>query len=347
MSASSLEREAACPGSAALPNTSESGDDAARGQAIHAFLERVGRMPLADALAGVPKQWREFCGAIDTDQIVGGLSNVRSEVAYAIRIGHEEAREIGSNIGRAYPDLGDDWEFGTNDIEGVRFDGVPVTGDIKTGNDVTPARDNMQAQFAARAIQLVTGADEVESRIIYLRHSGDVWVDWHVFTRLELERFEDRVSDVRFRVADAHARYALGVVPDVNPGSWCRYCPGLLSCPAKTALARSMLSDLESVDARIATFTPEQAGRAYLKLKEILTVAERVESALKQFAARTPLPLGNGKEIRPITFEKKSFSRTKALELLAAKGATVPEIEALKVPHEETHYRVVNAKRSA
>lgn len=356
--ASTLEREIACPASEALPASREaSSDDADRGTEIHAFIKHAATMPLHEALAAVPKSLRELCASIELGKIHGGLTNVRSEVSYGIRLGHEHAEVVGVDIDRRYPtDRGEEWLFGSNDVEGERFDGLLDTGDVKTGNDVTAAADNPQAQFAARAIQLVTGEDEVASRIIYVRPSGYVHIDWHVFTRLELETFEDRAIEARASVRQARADYAAGKPLTVSPGDHCKYCPAIASCPAKMSLARAMVGELAELDQAIridksegvgrlvSQLSPEQAGQAVRKLAEVKDLHDRIKGALQLYAGRTPLPVGDGKEYRPITFAKSGFSREKALALLEAKGATPEEIAALSVPHMETQFRVLKAR---
>ena len=328
--ASSLERVIACPASEALPRVVDAGArrDRDRGTVIHRFLQRVMTgMPEDVALALVPEKDQAVCGRIRVPRITSGISwDLRCEVAYALSPGEDRARILGLDLDRNYPDLDPGEIAGTNDFEGMRMDGVPVVGDVKTGNDVTPCEDNPQAQFHARARQLVTGADEVEARIVYVRPSGYVERDEHVFSRIELETFEDRVIEARQVAHRARLAVVNGEVPVVTTGSWCRYCPAMPACPAYAGLARRFVPDLEEIPGQLAMLSPAQQGEAWLKVKQIKRLAETAEDALKALARQSPLPLPNGKVIRPVTIHRNDFSKDAALALLAEKGATEDEI---------------------
>lgn len=342
--ASGIERVLHCPTSEALPATVGESDDAVRGHEIHAFLKRARVLPIDKALRLVPEEHRDVCSKIRLSDVYGGLRNVRTEVAYALRVGHEEAHEIGVDIDRKYPQLPPEYVVGTNDFEGLRFDDVEVAADIKAGNDVTAAKDNPQVKFHARARQLVTGADRVEGRIVYVRPTGRVVTDWHVFTRLELDRYESELEEMQARVVAARALLASGVMPTVRSGDHCQYCPAVASCPAQAALARAMVTDIGDLAHLVMTLTPEQAGHAWAKLERVYDVAKHVESGLRMMALRSPLPLGDGRELRPIHFPRRDFSKDKALTLLKRKGATVAEIESCFDVREEQQVRALKKR---
>ena len=346
--ASSLERLFACPASAALPAVIDARKrrDRDRGTGAHRFVRRVlGGMDRAIALALVPEESRALCARIRVSRISAGISSdLRCEAAYALKPGEESARFLGLDLDRHYPELEPGEIAGTNDLEGTRLDGVPVVGDIKTGNDVTACEDNPQAQFHARARQLVTGADEVEARILYIRPSGYVEIDDHEFGRVELETFEDRVVDMRHGVRLARAAVLAGQTPKVTTGAHCKYCPAMPACPAYAGLARRFVPELETMAGQMAALTPEQQGEAWLKVKTIERLVGAAEDALKELARQAPLPLPNGKVIRPVTVVRNDFSKDAALALLTAKGATAEEIAGCFRRNETEQVREAKAR---
>ncbi len=102
-----------------------------------------------------------------------------------------------------------------------------------------------------------------------------------------------------------------------------------------------MLTDLTTVELQIASLTLDQAGAAWAKLKSIQALAERVEKSLKAMAAQEPLPLPDGKEVRPIQIKKTGFDKGMAIDLLRLHGATDAEIEGCEKPRVETHYKTL------
>lgn len=332
--ASALERAFACPPSTFLPQVNESNEDADRGSEIHKFVRNVAAgMPIATALLLVPKEHQAVCQGIDFARVCGDLSNVRAEVSYAIDVERSEVRELGINLGRKYPPRRPAEFAGTNDIEGRRIDDVEVVGDVKTGELVTPCRDNPQMKFHARARQLATGASEVEGRLIYIRRDGKVMLDCHTFRAFELETFQDEAVFFIERREAARARYEATGQVTVSTGDHCKYCPAMTACPRYVALARSMVVDVVELGTDVAargfvTMTPEQMGIAWAKLTDIGRVHDQIKEGLKAMAKQGSFPLPNGKMVRMIEFARSDFSREKAFELMRAKGATQAEIEA-------------------
>jgi hypothetical protein len=329
--ASGLEREYHCPASAVLPAVTTHGAAAVRGVDIHAFVRRVlGGMTRAAALAFLSKESRATCEAIDFQRIVGDLHDVRSEVAYALNVRTDEVRELGFNIGRAYPDLGADWVYGTLDIEGMRLDDVPVAPDIKTGfADVTPPAENFQLGFFGRVLALKHGASEIDARILKIRTDGSVWTDPGSYDQFAIDEWGDRLIEVVDGVAKARAEYKATGVAHVSPGSWCKYCPAFHACPAKVALASRMLPELQAIDGRVAAMTPEQRGRAWVVAHDqIAPLLDGIVEALKESATIEPFPLPNGKWLAETRQERDSFDKAVALALLRQLGATEAQLAA-------------------
>ena len=329
--ASAIERAIECPASCVLPAINISGDDATRGREIHAFIRRIAnRMAREEALSLVPSEHRQVCEGIDLARIFGGLSDVRGEVAYAIDIRDTKVEELGINLSRNYPALGVNEFAGTNDIEGTRLDGVPVVCDVKTGFlEVTQTKDNAQQKFHARARQLMTGADEVEARLIFIGSDGRVTLDCHTFDSFELESFDDELIELRDRILVAKDRYDIAGEVSVSSGSWCRYCPAMAACPAYTALARTMADDVATIGEQLAAMTPSQQGVALVKAKEIEKLLESVLEGLKALARQNPIPLPNGKIYTETNSHATSFDQASAVAMLRTLGAADAEVETL------------------
>lgn len=342
--ASALERVLECSSSHVLPAVYDSSEYAERGVEIARFIRSIiGGGSVEAALSLVREEWRDTCRHLQWKKIVGDLSNVRGEVAYALDTANDGVRELGINIGRRYPLLTATEIGGTDDIEGERLDDVPVVIDVKTGQDVTACQDNPQIKFFCHIKQLLTGANEVEGRIAYVREDGAVTLDCHTFTAFDLECFGDDLAELVTRVADARRRLALGEALPVNSGSWCRYCPAMAACPKYTALAKAMVPELDAIAERLQAMTPEQQGIAFTKAKDIERLLESVLTSLKEIAKQSPIPLPNDKLVKEIRFPREDFSQKSALELLRAKGATAEEIAKVYVTSSVGQVRVVNA----
>src|SRR5690606_33417344 len=97
ITASKIERVAACPGSEALPHAESTSAAAERGSAGHAFLAAAGKLGREAALEQVPEEHRALCEAIDLDRLPVDLL---AEPAYAWDPVTGKARFLGANIGR-------------------------------------------------------------------------------------------------------------------------------------------------------------------------------------------------------------------------------------------------------
>lgn len=344
ISASSLERVMACPSSAVLPSVHSTSEHAERGTAIHAFIQAVvSGTPKTDALRGVPEEWAHTCANLDFATLLGGLREVRAEVAYAVDFADLRARELGQDIGRSYErfGLGPSEIPGTLDVEGT--DGLPVVIDVKAGwEPVTTCCDNQQVGFAALARHLLTGAPEVKGRIAYVREDGRVENDPHTFTMFD---FEDFMLRGRAVLASVERLKVEAAAYDVSEGPHCRYCPAVPYCPAHTRLARAMVDDLTAIDGQLAALTPEQAGIAWMKAKQIEKLLDRVVGGLRTYADREPLPLPNGKVLRPVKIMRRYIDGKRALTLLHEMGATQDEIESCNRQAETVQLRQTKGPR--
>jgi hypothetical protein len=332
-----MERLWNCPASAVLPSATRVLKVGRRGTDIHGHCQRVANvMPVMQSLLLVPAEVRPTCAGIDFQRIWGDLDQVRAEVAYALNARTDEVRELGVNIGRAYPDLGPDWVYGTVDLEGCRIDGVWAVPDLKTGFlEVDDPEENFQLAFGARVVSLRHDADEIDSRVINIRTDGSIYTQLGNFNRMSLDEWGDRFIEIVDGVAQAKVDYDRSGRADVSEGKWCRYCPALTACPAKTSMAKAMLPTLQEVSARLGSMTLEERGRAYeIAHDKAKPMLETILDSIKSMAVQEAIPLPNGKVLAPTYQKRENFVEERALELLRRLGAKQDDIDTLYVTKE-------------
>jgi len=349
--ASALERTIRCPDSWVLPHVQASGEYAARGVAIAAYVRRVvGGMPRPEASGLVPdKAWRKTCDGIDFADLCGDLTDVRGEMMYALDVERWTVRELGSNRGRRYPRLGPTEIGGTNDLEGVRVDDVQVVVDIKSGSRVTAAEENPQILYHAAARHLRTGSAVVQGRLAYIAEDGGVEVDAAPdFGPFDLESFGDDLRSMVRSVAASRERLGNGGPPRVSAGDWCKYCPAMVACPRFTALARRMLGDLQQIDAALGAMTPTEQGRAWQRAKEAESLVEHILGGLRAIAESDhPIPLPDGRVVKAVPWGTSHFARDKALTMLRERGVSDDEIRALTVKGKTVQVRPTGSRAKA
>ena len=347
----------ACPGSHVLPQVHDGGsEDAERGSAIGRFSRDV----LAGeddqiALEQVPRDdWRATCRNLDWDSVCGDLEEIRAEVAYAVHPETLTVCEAGINLGRRYPSnadlatrlqvpVGSAIFVGTNDLEGVTRSRRNVVCDIKTGLEVTACSVNPQMRFHALARYLLTGASEIEARLLYVRSDGRVFVDGHIFGAFELELFADALCDLVKRIERAKAERAAGTLT-VMEGRHCTYCPAYPVCQAKVALARAMITPdhlLLRADSE-ESLSPLEGGKAWMMASELIKLGERVKKRLNGMARVVPLHTRPGKIVRQIESHTTEFAEGQAMALLRELGATQTQLDALYVETPTYPVREVN-----
>jgi len=323
--ASSLERSDECPTSCAIPiRVSSTGEWAKRGSALHGFVEAVvaGHQEWTQAIAIVPAEWRETASRLDWDALLAGYDRATLEMegAYAIDTATGKVRLLGRSLDRNYPETSATEIVGTNDIEGMGLDGVPTCSDLKTGQLTTWCRENWQMRFHAYVQHKMHNAAEVRARLTYVREDGSIFHDEHLFEACDFADFLDDLRDVIARIHAASKDVAVGAVK-VNEGEWCRYCPAYQSCPAKTAMLRQLVPELERIDAAIATLTVEQAAIVWEKFKNLEPLTKRLSSALKEYARTHVVTLSNGQVLAEIEKGRTSINGERALALARELGA--------------------------
>lgn len=341
-SASSLERELACPDGTLLPHIFTSSEYAERGTCLHRFGSAVlSGVPRAKALVDVPEKWRHTAEGFDPRAALAGCSSVRAEVAYAVNVKTGAVRELGQHLNRAYRVSADEIP-GTLDVAAVTFDDWALGADWKFGHEnVAEVAENLQLTFAAYVRAEALGEDAAEGRVIYVREDGKTKPDTHRFSRLELDGFLDKLARLKAGIDAARLRRDRGEPAIVAPGPHCRYCPAMATCPAHVAIARRLLPDIQAIDAALLAMTPEQAGMAWAKLSTIKALVDHAEEGLKNMARQAPIPLPDGRELRELRTSRTNFVKARAIELLKAKGATTEELASCESQAEVPQVREV------
>lgn len=342
--ASGLEAALKCTASVVLPHALRSNVWAEDGHARHEYLRRIlppTRMPATSALHYVPLKLRAQCEAIRVEDLVGDLlsTTVRAEVSYAVNVDSGHVRELGVGLDRKYPKLGPRWIMGTLDIEGQRLDDAWIVKDTKSGHlDVTAADEgNPQLLFFALALaRLHPEASSIVGMIVRLSEDGAARTESRdTYDAFELDAFLLELRELVDRIALLKRRKRLEVVE----GPWCRWCPAFAHCPAKQALARRLVPELDAIRDGIAEMTVTDCGKAWLVLRRIRPIYEAVTKALKERAKLEPIPLEVGKFLRPIHYETTSFDAAAAVVLLRELGASEVEIDGLRKPRQVEQVR--------
>jgi len=330
LTASSLDAAAACLGSAVLPGVDEEGEYSAGGAALHRFLEHA-RQDRDSALMAAPEEDRDFFAGLELETIPAGLS---SEVALAYHPVRDEGRILEDTKGRAYPDLGAGWIYGTADLLGVvERDGVKrvAVPDLKRYQAPRSARASLQLGFYALAAARACGAEEAEVSFLVPRHDGRWYIDRAYLDVMDLAELRDRISDLRRRVARAAADVSEERPIPLVVGEQCTYCRARRLCPAQvTPLALAVRADLDSLAAealpsevlvkeRITALVPEARGRLFSRASQLRDFLDTVLTTLRDDARQEPIPIGDGKELREVPWSAQAKSDV-AKEELAQKA---------------------------
>jgi hypothetical protein len=283
ISASSLPRLYACPGSAALPQARTTSQWADAGTERHAEKE------VAVALGDYDELPEKVQALIPAD-----ATSVRAEVAVAYDVATGKGRELGIGIGRKYGDLSPTEVPGTIDLL-ILAPGRAIIVDWKGWEDVGAPADNEQVLLYALAVGRAYSLDDVTVAIAYLGE-GKERVPTATLDVLDLDAFAARLGVLRARVAEQQALVLSGQMPNVSEGRHCKHCDAAPSCPAKVSLIRRLVSGGEAD--HLETLTPlddATAREAYERLGHAKNLLKRIERALYARAAETPIPLGKGR----------------------------------------------------
>lgn len=316
--ASKLELLERCPAAGALPAVwTEATDDMRAGTARHRFIQRAREIGREEALAEVPTDapWRVQCEALELDELPAG----DHEIAYAYDVAHDTARCLGPWLDRAY----DVWPTeisGTADLIAPPSADRPrwLVIDFKGEEEVEPAQQNLQIGIFALCLARLHGVDEVDVAIGYLRHGGGIRWDRATLGPFDIEAVADRLRGITAGIDAARAQLADGVTPDVSMGLHCRRCPALLACPAQVAAARALL-DAPPTNEALAQASAEDAGAAWVRVKVLGELADRIRAVLAARAEVDGLPLPDGARLVPVETVRRTLLIEKAEPLLRAR----------------------------
>lgn len=318
--ASKLQLLATCPASGALPAVwTEATAAMVAGTARHRYLQRATEIGAAEALAEVPVDapWRAQCESLEAslDEVPAG----EHEIAYAYDTATDTARCLGPWLDRAY-DVSATEISGTADLVCPPSDTRPrwLVVDWKGEEEVEPAGENLQLAFFAACLARLHQVDEVDVAIGYLRHGGRIWWDRATLGPFDLEAQATRLQGIVRDLDAVRAVVAAGQTPDVEMGLHCRRCPALLACPAQTAAARAMLDAPPTNDA-LAQASAEDAGAAWVQVKVLAELADRVRRVLTARAEVAGLPLPDGTRLVPVETNRRALRMELAEPVLRAR----------------------------
>jgi hypothetical protein len=347
--ASALDREMACPASAALPQVRQvTGDAANVGTDTHAFADMVRTcarglagegIAYPEALARARQQFldempddaehRALCEALPLDEVP---QNAESEVTVAWDPDTKKGRVLGRGLGRDYSKASPTEIVGTADLLWREGDLVCVD-DWKTGKAVASgAAGTWQLRLLALAAARAVGVTRTRVRLIYPRADGRVYVDRADFDAFNLLDFERDLQGLDRRISEARITFKEGRTLAVTEGPHCRYCPALPSCPAKRAVVTALVArasqapDEATVRAQVATLTPALIGETWLKLEAAELYLKRVREAVDSYVRQGgPVPLPGGRELKEVPSTRRYLDPKVAADVLLALDEKEPE----------------------
>ncbi len=224
----------------------------------------------------------------------------------------------------------------TLDVEAThKKTGQPCALDWKSGQYTKPARELWQMKLQSYVLAVKYDAPSVLSRVVYIEPKGNVWIDEHVFNRMELDLIPGEVLAIMNRVAQADGS-------TVYSGDWCKFCPALLTCPATTALAPLFITDLEGMTS--GTMTLAHVGKAKAKLTLIEGMAKKAKERLNAIInEKGEVPADDGYVWRSTEQSKAYFDAAAARGLLVQLGAT--DAQLAKLSSKTSTYPVIRRSK--
>jgi len=212
-------------------------------------------------------------------------SLLATEVAFAVNPGADTSRTLQQDGARDYSRARRGELCGTADLVTV-VGGQLIVSDWKTGRYKMGADPSTDSQMRALgyAAARAYGYESVEVRLLNVDEGG-VRCTRRQLDAIDLATIGRDLLEVRDSVDG-------GALP--KPGYWCsqEWCPIASVCPATQKTIAQLDPELQlTADIR----SPEHAAQ----LRERVAVAKKalaaLEAAIKEYASRHPIPLGNGK----------------------------------------------------
>lgn len=266
----------------------------------------------------VARTFMEWFDARERHQIGG--AGWLAEPAYVLDLGFGEARLIGCNIERKYPELGQYDVAGSADLVGDGGDGSAVCIDVKTGRreNVEPCADNAQMKTLSLAVRRAHGADKVRA-VLAFAGPGGVAVDEHTFYADDLDRWESELVSLAEAIPTSEPR----------TGKHCAYCPAKSACPAMGNALATMVPapataprKLPIVTAASAIQDMDHARYQYETLRAAKTAIDAAWTAVRLYAEeKGAIDLGDGRFYGP------KETKREAIELDSAAAVEVLKSE--------------------
>lgn len=217
-----------CPASHAQPwpRSEFTAPVARRGNAAHGLVQAhlLGRpLPIPDDDEDLAGYLRGF----DLDAFaVLGAGDLSCEWATGVNPFTGAAAYLGCDIGRAYPDLGPAWVWGSADFVVRHADGTATVADLKTGFvPVEPAAVNAQLRTLMLALELWgMGATSYRALVIKAFEDGSFDCDEARFAPAAVRAF-------RWELKRAMTIAALAPSTNYVDGKKCIFCPAKPVCP--------------------------------------------------------------------------------------------------------------------
>ena len=339
--ASRLDLANACPASCVLPSEDgEPGDAVYRGNVAHKYLEDIANgITQAVALQDVPVEMLPWIRALPIERMFQGLGNVRPEVPYAVNVITRFVRVLNGGH-RDYADRTDDEFVGTVDLIATRPDGRALIRDYKTGANLGDPATKLQLRFAALALHLETGAQEIDVEFAYILQDGAVQYDTATLNVWDFDETFETLVRLRESITQARHRYSAGEPLSVRTGQHCRFCPAFWSCPAKIGALRTVTQ----LDVRRLPTRQSALREFWQKYEETRQIIDRAKPLVTEYVDRDEIPLDDHTCVRMITSTKREYAVEKLKRLALSLGATDAQLLGCVSSNTFSYPKVVKRK---
>jgi Protein of unknown function (DUF2800) len=306
ISFSQAERIEACPGSTVYPGVAKTTDAADRGLVLHEYRKNVIAFGEEAALELVPSELRDLVEQYDASGLPTDPAAWATEVAFAIDLETDTARELGRDIGRRYAEHGaaPGEIVGAADYVSLLDADTVSVDDLKTGwGRITRARVNLQLGALAYAAVRAYGRSRARVRVLLRREDGSGFFDEAWLDGFDLDLIGDRLRAMTRGVEEARADADAGRMPRLHEGPWCSHCPARWICPVKmsrvTQLAIAPMSVITGASPVavpvIGELSPADLAVVVDRLEKAEDELRGIRNAVKIRAREEPIRLTDGR----------------------------------------------------
>jgi len=233
-------------------------------------------------------------------------SGWRSEVSFALDPVAPSARELGTRLGRQYPELPPGTIPLTVDYVGLDSHGMLVVGDWKGWDPaIEDPGENLQLLAGGAAAALALGHERVKLEVVSVTENG-AWVRSALIGPLELFQAVGEISRIVGSVAGSEA----------TAGDHCRWCPALGGCPATGPMLERVARPVQAVVWTKEFISVDNDAAMILELVAVKNAVKTIEEALKERAGSVGTPLPNGKVYRGVLSRRTGLDTKKVEEFL-------------------------------